>query len=104
VISAIVLILVALISYAVFGISASWAFTLLVWAVGLVVCLAVRMLHKSAFSVVVACVLTLFVLVLHFMDILPVKPYKRFFAAIQPGMSEQQVLGLLSKEFQQAAG
>jgi hypothetical protein len=38
-------------------------------------------------------------LVLHFMDVLPVKPYKRFFAAIRPGMTEQEVMTLLRREF-----
>lgn len=99
IISAAVLMLVALLSDAIFGVSASWIFTLIVWALGFGACLAVRMRFRSVVSVVIACVITGFVLMLHFMDILPVKPYRRFFAAIQPGMTEQQVMALLGKEF-----
>jgi energy-coupling factor transporter transmembrane protein EcfT len=99
VISAAVLMLVALLSDAIFGISASWIFTLAVGGVGLGICLAVRLRYRSVLSVVVAFIITSFVLVLHFTDILPVKPYKRFFAAIKVGMSEQEVLALLHREF-----
>jgi len=99
VISATVLMFVTLMSDAIFGVSASWIFTLAVWAVGFGVCLAVRIRYRSVLSLVVAFLVTTFVLVLHFMDILPVKPYKRFFATIQTGMTEQQVLALLSREF-----
>src|SRR2546421_520946 len=99
VISATVLMFVALVSDAIFGISASWIFTFVVWSVGFGVCLAIRARYRSVLSVIVACLVTVFVLILHFMDILPVKPYKRFFAAVRPGMTEQQVTALLSKEF-----
>jgi hypothetical protein len=99
VISSVVLMFVALMSDAIFGISASWIFTLLVWTVGFGVCLAVRVRYRSVLSLIMVCLVTAFVLVLHFMDLLPVKPYKRFFAAIQSGMTEQQVLEALSREF-----
>ena len=99
VISSAVLMLVAVLSDAVFGVSASWIFTLVVWAVGFAVCLAVRLRYRSALSLTMAFLVTGFVLVLHFMDVLPVKPYKRLFAAIQVGMTEQEVMTLLHREF-----
>jgi predicted membrane protein len=99
VISAAVLMFVALMSDAILGISESWIFTLIIWAAGIGVCLAVRVRYRSVLSLIIACLVTTFVLFLHFMDLLPVKPYKRFFAAIQTGMNEQQVLALLSREF-----
>jgi hypothetical protein len=83
VISATVLMFVAFMSDAIFGISASWTFTVALWATGFAVCLAVRMRYRSILSVVVAFLVTAFLLALHFLDVLPVKPYKRFFAAIQ---------------------
>jgi hypothetical protein len=99
IISAAVLMLVTLLSDAIFGVSASWIFTGIVWAVGLGTALAVRLRYRSVLAVVVAVVVTCFVLALHFIDILPVKPYKRFFAAIKVGMTEQEVLTLLHREF-----
>ena len=99
VLSGAVLVLVALLSDAIFGISESWIFTLVVWAVGFGVCRAVRLRYRSTLSLVISFLVTVFVLVLHFMDILPVKPYKRFFEAINIGMTEQEVLTLLHREF-----
>jgi hypothetical protein len=99
VISAAVLLFVALMSDAVFGISASWVFTSVVWAVGFGVCIAVRLRYRSFLSLVVAFLVSASVLVLHFVDVLPVKPYKRFFAAIQVGMTDPQVMALLDREF-----
>ena len=99
VLSGAVLVLVALLSDAIFGISESWIFTLIVWAVGFGACLAVRLRYRSPLSLVIAFLVTAFVSVLHFMDILPVKPYKRFFEAIKIGMTEQEVLTLLHREF-----
>jgi len=94
-----VLALFALMSDAVFGISASWIFSVGVWTVGLGVCAAVWFRYRSIIAVVLASLITAFVLLLHFMDLLPVKPYKRFFAGIQVGMTEQEVLGSLHREF-----
>lgn len=99
VISASVLFFVALMSDAVFGISGSWVFTFAVGAIGFGVCVAVRLRYRSILSLVVACLLTAFVLVLHFVDVLPVKPYKRFFAAIQLGMTDPEVMTVLHREF-----
>jgi len=99
VISGTVLALVALLSDAIFGVSASWIFTVIVWAAGLGVCFAVRLRYRSTLAIAIAFLVTAFVLVLHFMDILPVKPYKRFFEAIKIGMTEQEVLTLLHREF-----
>ena len=98
-ISAAVLMVVALMSDFLTGVSASWVFTLIFWAVGFGACVVVRVRHRSVLSLVVACVITAFMLTLHFVDLLPVKPYKRFFAAIQPGMTEAEVLALLHREF-----
>lgn len=99
VISAAVLMFVALMSDALLGISASWIFTLVVWAVGFGVCVVVRLRHRSIISLVIASIITAFMLVLHFVDVLPVKPYKRFFSAIQVGMTDSQVMALLHREF-----
>jgi peptidoglycan/LPS O-acetylase OafA/YrhL len=99
VMSVAVLVFVALMSDAVFGISASWIFTLVVWAIGFGVCVAVRVRYRSILSLVVAFLLTLFILVLHFVDVLPVKPYKRFFTAIRPGMTDPEIMALLHREF-----
>ena len=99
VISVGVLALFALMSDAIFGVSASWVFTLCVWAVGFGICAAVWLRYRPIIAMILAPLLTVFVLVLHFMDILPVKPYKRFFAAIQVGMTEQEVLAALHREF-----
>lgn len=99
VISASVLVFVAFMSDAVFGISASWIFTLVVWAVGFGMCIAVRLRYRSILSLVRAFLVTAFVVVLHFVDVLPVKPYKRFFAAIQLGMTDSEVMVLLHREF-----
>jgi predicted membrane protein len=99
VISVAVLAFFALMSDAIFGVSASWIFSLSVWAVGVGVCAAVWFRYRSIIPLILAPLITVFVLVLHFMDILPVKPYKRFFAAVQVGMTEQEVLGLLHREF-----
>lgn len=99
VISASVLIFVAFMGDAIFGISASWIFTLVVWAVGFRVCIAILLRYRSILSLVVALIVTAFVLVLHFVDVLPVKPYKRFFAAVQPGMTDPEVMARLHREF-----
>jgi len=99
VISAAVLMFVALMSDAIFGISASWMFTVLLWAVGFAVCVAVRVRYRSILSLVVAFLVTAFMLVLHFVDLSPVKPYKRFFAAIQAGMTDLEVVTRLHREF-----
>lgn len=99
VISAVILMLVALLSDAIFGVSASWIFTLAVWGLGFGACLAVRLRYRSTLSVVVAFLVTVFVIVLHFVDVLPVKPYKRFFEGIKTGMTEQEILMLLHREF-----
>ena len=102
VISATVLMFVALMSDAVFGISASWIFTLIVWGVGFGVCVAVRFRYSSVLSLVMAFLLTAFILMLHFVDVLPVKPYERFFASIQLGMTDPEVMALLHREFPEA--
>jgi hypothetical protein len=99
VISVIVLMFVALMSDAVFGISASWLFTAMLWAVGFGVCAAVRARYRSILSLAAAFLVTAFMLLLHFVDVLPVKPYKRFFAAIQTGMTDLEVMALLHREF-----
>src|SRR5690349_8740804 len=62
VISAAVLMFVALMSDAIFGISASWMFTVLLWAVGFAVCVAVRVRYRSILSLVVAFLVTAFML------------------------------------------
>lgn len=36
---------------------------------------------------------------MHLCDFTPVKPYKRFFAAIQTGMTEQEVMAAVHKQF-----
>ena len=61
--------------------------------------MAVRLRYRSSVAIAVAVLVTAFALVLHFMDILPVKPYKRFFEAIKTGMTEQEVLTALHREF-----
>jgi hypothetical protein len=99
VISGAVLMFEALMSDAVFGISASWIFTLIMWGVGFGVCVAVRLRYRSVLSLVMACLVTAFMLMLHFVDVLPVKPYKRFFAAIQLGLTDPEVMALLHREF-----
>jgi hypothetical protein len=99
VISATVLMFVAFMSDAIFGISASWTFTVALWAAGFGVCVAVRIRYRSILSLAVAFLVTAFMLALHFVDVLPVKPYKRFFAAIQPGMTESEIMALLHREF-----
>jgi len=99
VISAAVLMFVALMGDAIFGISASWMFTLVLWAIGFGVSVGVRVRYRSILSLVVAFLVTVFMLVLHFVDVLPVKPYKRFFAGIQLGMTDPQVMALLHREF-----
>ena len=99
VISAVVLMFVTLISDAIFGISGSRIFTLTAWAVGFGICAAVRLRYRSILSLVVAFFVTAFMLMLHFVDVLPVKPYKRFFGAIQLGMTDPEVMALLHREF-----
>ncbi len=99
VISVGVLALVAFVSDAVFGISGSWIFTLVVWGVGFGACLAVWLRHRSILSLALAVVVTTFIWLLHFMDVLPVKPYKRFFNALQVGMTEEEVMKTLHQEF-----
>jgi hypothetical protein len=98
-ISAALLVLTAFLFDMLLGISASWYFTLGAWVVGLVVCMAVRIRHQSRFALVTLGVLTTFILMQHFLDLSPVKPYKRFFAAIQPGMTEAEVLQILNHQF-----
>lgn len=86
---------------AVLGLSASWAFIATTWAVGSLVCLAVWWRCKSKIASAIGVMFTAFLLALHFFDFLPVKPFKRFFDAIKPGMTEQEVLTLLHREFPQ---
>jgi len=81
------------------GVSASWFFSLGLWVLGLVICLPVHIRHQSRFALVVFGVLTAFVLVQHFLDLSPVKPYKRFFRALQSGMTEKEVTLILQREF-----
>jgi hypothetical protein len=104
VVSAVVLILVVMVADLVFGISASWIFTLSVWAVGFGVCLAVRLRCRSVLSLVMASVVTGFMLFLHFADVSPVKPFRRFFAAVQKGMTDEEVMALLHREFPVGGG
>jgi hypothetical protein len=93
------LVFVALMIDMLFGSSSSWIFSLGVWTLGVVTCLAVRISHGSRFALIVLGVLSVFVLVQHFFDLSPVKPYKRFFTAIQPGMTEAEMLQILHREF-----
>jgi len=81
------------------GISAHWSFSLGVWVFGLIPCLAVRLRHQSRLALVALGVITVFVLLQHFLDWSPVKPYKRFFAAIQAGMTETEVMRNLDQQF-----
>jgi len=98
-ISAVCLLLLAFILDGVLGISSSWSFTLCFWALSTVVCLVVRASYRSRFALFVLAVLTVLLLLQHFADLSPVKPYKRFFAAIRPGMTEAEVLQSLQAEF-----
>jgi hypothetical protein len=97
--SAVLLVVLAALFDGVFGISASWGFTISVWVLGVGICLAVRFRHPSFSLLVIIGLLTAFVLGQHFMDWSPVKPYKRFFAAVESGMTKADVLKLLRREF-----
>ncbi len=99
--SAMILALVSLAADAIFGISASWVFTIVVLGMGIGACTAVFLRHRSRFAMIVAILVCAFVLVLHFVDVLPVKPYRRFFAEIKIGMTEPEILDLLQREFPQ---
>lgn len=98
-VSAAVLAFLAMVVDGVFGISGSWVFTLSVLGLGCGIALVIRVRYRSVFSLVVIGLLTIFALVQHFADLNPVKPYRRFFHAIEPHMTEAEVLTLLEQEF-----
>lgn len=81
------------------GVSALWSFSLGAWVLGMIPCLAVRIRHQSRFALVALGLITVFILFQHVLDLSPVKPYKRFFAAIQPGMTEVEVMSKLDQQF-----
>jgi uncharacterized membrane protein len=82
-----------------FGVSALWSFSLGVLVLGMIPCLAIRLRHQSRFALVALGAITVFVVLQHILDLSPVKPYKRFFAAIQPGMTETEVMTKLDQQF-----
>ena len=98
-VSAGLLVLLSVIFDGMLGLSASWGFTSGVFILGSVICLAVRLRHRSLYALVMIGEIAVFVVVQHFMDLSPVKPYGRFFAAIEPGLTEADVLTLLQHEF-----
>ena len=97
--SAVLLVFLAFLFDMLFGISASWFFSFGVWVQCLVSCLAVHLRYQSRFALIILCALTIFILIQHFLDLSPVKPYKRFFAGIRPGMTENELFQILHREF-----
>jgi len=98
-VSVALLILTAFLFDMLLGLSAHWLFSLGVWVLGLIPCLAIRLRHQSRFALVALGVITVFVVLQHILDLSPVKPYKRFFAAIQAGMTETEVMTKLHRQF-----
>ena len=98
-VSVVLLILTAFLFDMLLGLSAQWSFSLGMWALGLIPCLAIRLRHQSRFALVALGVITVFIAVQHILDLSSVKPYRRFFAAIEPGMTETEVTRKLDQQF-----
>ncbi len=64
--------------------------------------LAAARRHHSLAGAVLAAIFLGAVVVMHFSDTTPVKPYRRFFAAVHNGMSQTDVLAALHAQFPQA--
>jgi hypothetical protein len=98
-ISAFLMFLLAVALDLALGISASWWFTAGLCALAAGTGLYVHLRFRSYSIVVASSLLTGFLIWLHFADFSPVKPFRRFFAAIKPGMTESGVLDAMKKEF-----
>jgi len=79
----------------------AWPITALAFTAGVGVSIPRCLRFRSAFC---GCLLVAFLIVIthmHFSDFTPVKPYKRFFAAVQNGMTPDSVLKALGTQFPQ---
>jgi hypothetical protein len=82
-----------------YAMSESWLFTLVLLMIGAGVLGPIALFDRSMISKILLSGVVLGVLVLHFVDLSPVKPYKRFFRSIREGMTRSEIEAGLHHEF-----
>jgi len=81
------------------GMSADWRFVLVAAISGVVPLLLVARLTRSQWVLAICGTWIAVVIASHFSALNPVKPFRQFFAALQVGMTEQQILTKLHERF-----
>ena len=81
------------------GLSSSWVFCLAFIVFGTGVSTMMWFQYRLRANLLLAALFVIGILSLHFYDLTPVKPYKRFYNAIQEGITEPDVRSLLAREF-----
>ena len=82
-----------------YALSESWLFTLVLLMIGAGVLGPIALFDRSVIFKILLSGVVIGVLVLHFVDLSPVKPYKRFFGGIREGMTRSEIEAGLHHEF-----
>ena len=83
----------------IMGVSASWIFCAVVIGLAAIAVGVVVLRYRSLAGTCMGILFALSIFTLHLVDLTPVKPYKRFYYAIQNGMTETEVLTACLREF-----